>query len=297
MSEQAKDDDYAGFADWYERGPLAAYVIHRQIAGASGIHMFESKQPAGDMSDPVFDDLVLAIEQRGMKARFDYGAGAFAGYMAPLSIFIAKPGMPTSIHVHEQHAARTFVIPRNLVNATLGLTSEAHADFGRLHASACQDKLLQNLLERLWKTSDAGATHSQLFADAAAVTIIAQLATLSDQALPKSTGGLSPWMLKRVQDYQMTHLADDIALNELAAITGLSLHHFCRAFKQSTGLPPAAWQTSRRIERAQEMMTTHPEMGLMEIALSVGYGSQAAFGVAFKRVTGATPGQWRRERS
>ena len=36
---------------------------------------------------------------------------------------------------------------------------------------------------------------------------------------------------------------------------------------------------------------------MTEIALSTGYASQAAFGVAFRRVAGVTPGQWRRERA
>lgn len=44
-------------------------------------------------------------------------------------------------------------------------------------------------------------------------------------------------------------------------------------------------------------MSEHPRMGLTEVALCVGYESQAAFGVAFKRATGVTPGQWRRERA
>ena len=113
----------------------------------------------------------------------------------------------------------------------------------------------------------------------------------------RCSGGLPPRVLKTVRDFLMSHLAEDVSLAELAAIADLSPHHFCRAFKQSTGLPPHAWLTARRIERAQELMAAHPKMGLTEVALCVGYQSQAAFGVAFRRVTGCTPGQWRRERA
>jgi AraC-like DNA-binding protein len=48
------------------------------------------------------------------------------------------------------------------------------------------------------------------------------------------------------------------------------------------------------MERAQKLISAHPVMGLTEIALSVGYQSQAAFGTAFKRHTGVTPSEWRR---
>jgi AraC family transcriptional regulator len=116
-------------------------------------------------------------------------------------------------------------------------------------------------------------------------------------AIESKRGGLAPHQLNRVTDYLMARLADDIALAELAAIASLSPHHFCRAFKQSTGLPPHAWLAHKRMERAQEMMAAHPQMGLTEIALCVGYQSQAAFGAAFKRVTGATPSQLRRGRA
>ena len=112
-----------------------------------------------------------------------------------------------------------------------------------------------------------------------------------------SRGGLSGRVLRRLTDYAMANLGSEVSLSELAAIADLSPYHFCRAFKQSTGLPPHAWLTARRIARAQEMMLAHREMGLTEIALGVGYSTQAAFGVAFRRVTGVTPGQWRRERA
>jgi AraC family transcriptional regulator len=66
--------------------------------------------------------------------------------------------------------------------------------------------------------------------------------------------------------------------------------------KQSTSLLPHAFVAHWRMEQAQELMAAHPAMGLTEIALCVGYQSQAAFGAAFKRVTGTTPSQWRRGR-
>lgn len=92
-----------------------------------------------------------------------------------------------------------------------------------------------------------------------------------------------------------SNLAEDIALADLAEIAGLSPHHFCRAFAQTIGMPPYAWLTAQRIERAKELMGQRPEMGLTEIALCVGYSSQAAFGTSFRRATGLTPGRWRRE--
>jgi len=160
------------------------------------------------------------------------------------------------------------------------------------------DAMLASLTHML-TAEMASPQRSALLIDTLALTIeIALLRRSGGKTVsPPKSGGLAGWQLRRTTDYLDTHLADDISLAELAAIADLSPHHFCRAFKQSTGLPPHAWLTARRIERAQDLMAAHPKMGLTEVALCVGYQSQAAFGVAFRRATGVTPGQWRRERA
>jgi AraC family transcriptional regulator len=101
--------------------------------------------------------------------------------------------------------------------------------------------------------------------------------------------------VRRVTDYLEAHLARAVALEELAALVGLSEHHFCTAFRRSTGLPPHRWLTARRMERAKALMRAGGT-GLTEIALEVGYGSQSAFGAAFRRTVGVTPSAWRRSR-
>jgi AraC-like DNA-binding protein len=57
---------------------------------------------------------------------------------------------------------------------------------------------------------------------------------------------------------------------------------------------PIAAALIRAVDDAAEM-ATHRKMGLTEIALGIGHASQTTFGIAFKRVTGVTPTQWRSE--
>ena len=162
-----------------------------------------------------------------------------------------------------------------------------------------QDAVLADLCRVLRHTLSQQSETTALYLESLAVTLATHIARVAGRKVrpAQAAGGLAPRQLKRATDYMLSRMADDLSLGELAAVADLSPHHFCRAFRQSTGLPPHAWLTARRIERAQEMMLAHREMGLTEVALSVGYSTQAAFGVAFRRVTGATPGQWRRERA
>jgi AraC family transcriptional regulator len=160
------------------------------------------------------------------------------------------------------------------------------------------DVVLQRLMLDIQQAMD-GEAADQLYADTLGVALAARLADLhacGGAAPRRLSGGLAAWQVRRVTDYLSSHLHETVPLAELAAIAGLSPFHFVRAFKHSTGLPPHAWLTQRRIERARELMLAHPAMPLMEVALCIGYASQTAFGAAFKRVVGMTPAEWRRER-
>jgi AraC family transcriptional regulator len=100
--------------------------------------------------------------------------------------------------------------------------------------------------------------------------------------------------LRRVEEFLIAHLADDIGLDDLAAIADLSAKHFARAFRQSTGMPPHRWLIERRIDRAKALLVGD-DQSLAEIALTCGFADQSHFTAAFRKVVGATPGSYRRE--
>ena len=159
--------------------------------------------------------------------------------------------------------------------------------------------------EGLWKQLNAYADRSadlshlpsRIETEARALLIVEHLIGVYHlgRRKPALRGGLSPWQLKRSCEAMLARLDADIGLDELAGITGCSPTHFCRAFRQSIGMPPFQWRNERRIERAKELLAD-PMRSIAEIALEIGYGAQPQFTTAFGRATGRTPGQWRRER-
>jgi AraC family transcriptional regulator len=84
-----------------------------------------------------------------------------------------------------------------------------------------------------------------------------------------------------------------VSLAALASDAGLSRFHFCRAFKDSMGLSPHAWLRQYRLEQAKTMLRD-PSNSIVTVAVALGYASQTAFAAAFKRLTGISPGEWRR---
>lgn len=119
------------------------------------------------------------------------------------------------------------------------------------------------------------------------------LATVRQRA-PHSParGGLPPGAMRRVREHVEVHFSESMDLVELAAVAGLSMHHFARAFKQSTGVTPHHYLVHRRIERAQEMLT-RSELPLSEIALAAGFSDQSHLARHFRQMLGMTPGQFR----
>ena len=59
-------------------------------------------------------------------------------------------------------------------------------------------------------------------------------------------------------------------LATLAGLARLSTYYFCRAFKQSFGVPPHRYHTSRRIEQAKVMLAARKH-SVTEIGLTLGF--------------------------
>jgi AraC-like DNA-binding protein/predicted transcriptional regulator YdeE len=102
-------------------------------------------------------------------------------------------------------------------------------------------------------------------------------------------------MLERVQtgiDYIEAHLAQDIALADVARRAGISQWHFQRMFKAMTGETLKTYIRSRRLAEALGALLT-TKRRIIEIAMDAGFESQEAFHRAFVKAFGLTPNQYR----
>ncbi|MCK1295735.1 MULTISPECIES: helix-turn-helix domain-containing protein [Bradyrhizobium] len=138
---------------------------------------------------------------------------------------------------------------------------------------------------------------NQLFVDHMMLALTAHVAQtyggLKPAAEP-SRGGLAPWQVKRACDRLDSDLSGKIALQLIATELGLSVSHFSRAFRISTGLPPHQWLLQQRVKAAKQLMTVR-DLPLSEIAISAGFANQSHFTRVFSSIVGVSPGAWRRE--
>ncbi|AKT39546.1 helix-turn-helix domain-containing protein [Chondromyces crocatus] len=158
------------------------------------------------------------------------------------------------------------------------------------------DDRIVHLGALLTAACEAPDEHSALYGDSLTLALLIDLLRLgTPQPEERSRGGLAPWQLRRVTDYLRAHLSDNVRLEELATMTGLSQSQFSRAFKASTGSPPHRWQMNERILQAQQHLV-QGSSSLAEIALATGFTEQSHFTRVFSRMVGASPGAYRRAR-
>jgi AraC-like DNA-binding protein len=108
-------------------------------------------------------------------------------------------------------------------------------------------------------------------------------------------GGLAPYRLRRILDHIEAHIGEDMSMLELAALAELSLPHFMRAFRASTGEAPLRFIMQRRVKRAEALLL-QTDFPLIKIAHDCGFADQAHMTTCFRRIAGNTPARFRRER-
>lgn len=136
----------------------------------------------------------------------------------------------------------------------------------------------------------------ELFVDHVALALSIHVARAygNGLALPRTWGGgLAPWQERRAKELVDASIGGGITLDVLARSCGLSVRHFTRAFRQSTGMAPYQWLQYRRIVMAKQLLEKS-SASLSAIALDCGFADQSHLTRTFARVVGVTPGTWRR---
>jgi AraC-like DNA-binding protein len=90
-----------------------------------------------------------------------------------------------------------------------------------------------------------------------------------------------------VRDYIEDHYRDTISMAQLAEVAHTSSYHLNRLFAREIGIPPHAYQTQLRVERAKGLLLRGTS--ITDTALSTGFFDQSHFTRYFKRIVGVAP--------
>jgi len=101
--------------------------------------------------------------------------------------------------------------------------------------------------------------------------------------------------MRRVTELVHAGIEDEQSLAKMAETAGLSTAHFSQMFRKSTGESPHQFVLRHRVERAKELLRA-PDARVLDVALACGFKRQQHFARIFRRVCGASPTEYRRER-
>ncbi|HEY4181517.1 MAG TPA: AraC family transcriptional regulator [Kofleriaceae bacterium] len=192
------------------------------------------------------------------------------------TVVLKQPG---DVHHDVSHAGavtiQVVVLPTSAVAAAAGrlrvqpqlaANDERAAAFHRLHDAIA-------------------GTHERLAIDVAVTEAVAAFTALD-------TACTYPAAIRRAMELLRTRLAESVSLDELAAEVGLDKFHLCHTFRAQLGLPPYAYLTQLRIQRAKALLAA----GVMprDVAPRVGLYDQSQLNRHFRRIVGVTPGEYQR---
>ncbi|MFL9986740.1 helix-turn-helix transcriptional regulator [Paraburkholderia sediminicola] len=103
---------------------------------------------------------------------------------------------------------------------------------------------------------------------------------------------LAPWQLRLIRERVEGAYGPSPGVIELAQACRISARHLSRTFRNSTGATLSAFIADARIRQAKGRLAD-ADVLIKTVAYECGFTSAAAFGAAFRKVTGRTPRAYR----
>ena len=201
--------------------------------------------------------------------------------------------------VHSPFRTLMFYLPRKALSeiaysASAPQISGLRVDSGLAVFDPVMSQLGAALLPALERPDEACGLFVDHVLIAASMHIAYVYGGMRNTSMPVR-GGLAPWQERRAKEILSANLDGEISVNSLATECGLSVGHFARAFRQSTGIAPHRWLLVQRVEKAKGLLL-NSSLSLVDIAFNCGFADQSHFTRAFTHATQISPGTWRRMR-
>jgi AraC family transcriptional regulator len=285
---------------WMSRMPAKGQSIVASSAavgweGVDAIILEGPLEEFGDFSAPF--PLVLFVLKGA--ARLDWRRGSRYSRLGvkPGDVLIAPPGQGHRLRTNLAIELLCCPIgPERLDAIAAREWGPGRPPFEIVESFNRNDGELWNLGRRLADQILAPMPGSRSYAEALQTQIAIHLLwNYSSLARPADRAEeLADHRVRQVIEYIRENLAEDVSLDTLAGIAGLSPNYFLAAFRQATGQTPHRYVTELRVARACELLHD-PRRPITEVSLAVGFSSQSHLTEVFRRTMKTTPAAYRRE--
>jgi AraC family transcriptional regulator len=254
-------------------------------------------EPLHDVVEPMSHHVLMAYNGMVQRMERRSGRSVAIGTFRPGVVIVIPEGSSSRWDIPKPVDVVQLYLPHRTLERVAGEADNA-TPIDVLERTAYPDPVTSRLLLSGATVLEGNEALDRLFrqqlTDLLATRLLAAH-TGSPTMIQPVRGGLAPKTLLRAIERLGSDSDADVSLAALASDAGLSRFHFCRAFKESTGLSPHAWLRQHRLEQAMNMLRD-TDAPVVSVAAELGYASQTAFASAFKKLTGETPSDWRRRR-
>jgi AraC-like DNA-binding protein len=243
-------------------------------------------------------EMIAHVEGRAYR----FGAGDFCLIQPGEFHILEGPAHTITPYVHldvfhNPERERSFVVRSGRVDVSgLGDLMQPRLDqaagvsvptrFVPPHPAQFRDTLLKAI--GIWQRRDF---LGQLEAQYLATGLV--LSMLRGYSRGGSESSEEPEFLNWITSYMSLHLSEPLTVSDMATRAGLSASRFSQVFRNRFGRPPHQFLLHLRIQRAQDLLH-HTSLTMREISAQCGFSDLHHFAKTFKRLSGQTPGSYRR---
>ncbi|WP_159886770.1 response regulator transcription factor [Paenibacillus puerhi] len=156
----------------------------------------------------------------------------------------------------------------------------------------CSGLLLKRLQSRKYVPADAKSSFSAISSVKEAIDEFERRLFVWTEGLLTIRNGNFKDPMEEARAYIDSHLSQDISLDQVAQMVGLTPNYFSAVFKKMTNETFVQYRIHKRMERAKELLST-PHIRIVDVASEVGYEDYPHFTKTFKKIVGSSPSEYR----
>jgi AraC family transcriptional regulator len=272
--------------------------VQRPIGTAPGVGLEFRWDPRGVLNMPALDDVLIAVHlgpAAKLGCRRDGQRFHGTAVHGDIDIIPAHTAMRWEMYYQNDRTLILSLSEKLLRKVTEESTSNG-ARLRMLNRFQIRDLELEKLSWAMKREMEMSSPSGRLYLDGLTLAIASRLVTRHSsrtKEVEQRRGGLTGNRLKRVLSFIEEQLAEDLSLEKIAAVAGVSPSHLNALFRHSMGMAVHQYVIQRRVEFAKTLLLRE-EMSIGEIALEAGFAHQSHLARHMRRALGLAPRQLKR---
>ncbi len=260
---------------------------------ADGVVFQLRKDPMGVLDAPALQSVLVGVHV-GAPAKLvcRRDGRQYRGTAVHGDIDIIPADTPSRWEMHDENDTTLLLgLPQTLLHA---VAHDSGLDVARIEIRnrfQIRDTELEQLCWAMKREMESGCQSGRFYLDGLALAMASRLVARHSSVAkltPEPNGGLSGHRLKQVLAFIEHHLADDLSLQQIAAVAEVSASHLNALFRRSMQMPVHQYVIQRRVERAKTLLT-QDGLSMAEIALAAGFAHQSHMARHMRRALGLPP--------